>query len=74
MRGPDPEYQVERVRGTEVRGLLVVQCKAILDAQTARGLTRLSKGVLGAEGRGVHERCTQQLFRWLTDVFAYLRQ
>jgi hypothetical protein len=61
MRGPNAEYQVERVRGTEVRGLLVVQCKARLEAQTARGLARLLKGILGdVDALGVQLRLRSQ--------------
>lgn len=47
VRGPDAEHQVERVRGGEVFGFLVVEYEALLDTEADRGLAGVRQGVLG---------------------------
>jgi hypothetical protein len=61
MRGPDAEHQVERLRGDEVPGLLVMEDEALLDTEVARGPAGLCQGVLGdVHALGMQARAREQ--------------
>ncbi len=47
MRGANVDHEVEQMRGSEVRGVLLVQDEALLQAEGARGAPRMCQRALG---------------------------